>query len=131
MHEGLSLGDRWLPIPLVDRGADFVEGLAGLVETEGEATLALADVARAGHAIPLIAAQERVIPLDLGAAALTANAVDDLGDLAHFVERDASARGVGEILRAENMRRVDAGARRWVRARADVSLEMRKNGERG
>src|SRR5256885_17094290 len=104
--EGLSFGDRWLPVPLVDRGADYVEGLAGLVETEGEAALALADVARAGHAVPLIAAQERVIPLDLGAAALTANAIDDLGDLTDLIERDAGARGIGEILRAENMRSV-------------------------
>src|SRR5437763_13443396 len=92
-----------LAVPLIDRGADLVEGFPCLVKTKGESPLALADVARARHAGALVAAQERVVAFDLSAAALTANPIDDLWNLAHLVESDAGAGRVNEVSWAENV----------------------------
>jgi len=86
------------------------------VKTKGEAALALTDVAFAGHTILLVAAEQRVITLHLVATALTADAIDDFGNLPNFVEGNARARVRGEILGAEDARGVDPRTWRWMRA---------------
>ena len=124
-------GDDMSAVAFVDGGADFVEGFPSLVQAKGETALALADVAGARHSILLVAAEERVVSLDLGAAALAANAVDDLGDLAYLVEGDAGAREVGEIFRAEDVRGVDAGPGCRVRTRASPDASEHRHYRRG
>ena len=59
--------------------------------------LALADIAGARHTILLVAAEQRVVAIDLVTTTLTADAVDDLRNLTHLIEGDAGAWEVGEL----------------------------------
>jgi hypothetical protein len=60
----------------------LVEGRAGLGQAGGDPTVALTDGADLGHRVfSLAAAEERGVPVEVGAAAVTAHAVDDMRDL--------------------------------------------------
>src|SRR6185369_9922549 len=100
----------------VDRGANLVEGLAFLMEADGEPALALTDVTHLRHGVlPLVAGEERVEPLRRRAAALTADAVDHLGDLAHAVEQGDQTGVAAERVARGDLGGGDAGARGRVR----------------
>src|SRR5688572_9388721 len=70
----------------VDRPADAVERPAFTVQPECGAGLTLADHAVLGHAVLLVAAQQRIESLVFGAPAVAADAVHDLRNLAHHRE---------------------------------------------
>src|SRR6185312_16642457 len=70
----------------VDRRADLVERLALLVQPIREASLTLTDLTVGSHAVRLVAREQGILAFEGRATALTPDAVDDLGNLAHHVE---------------------------------------------
>src|SRR5262249_507548 len=81
----------------VDRGANLIERLCLLVETDGQLPLTLADFAVASHALAFVAREQRVERRWIRATAVAPDAIDDLGDLADGVEERNELRSVGEL----------------------------------
>src|SRR5688500_3594293 len=95
----------------VDRGPDLVERFPLLVHPIGEPSFFLADLAVTGHAVALVARQQRVIAFHLRASAAAADPVNDLRDLPDHVEHGCGLRVFGaELLAREYLRRGDAAA---------------------
>src|SRR5688500_15967707 len=84
------------------------------MQAECEPALSPADVAVHGHALTLETAEQRIEPVDSGASAVTTDSVRDRGNLAHFIERDASLASVLQPLASEHVRCVDPFSRSGV-----------------
>src|SRR5690242_10470006 len=97
--------------PRIDGGSDLSQRFASTVQSECHATLALTDMAIAGHAVALIATQEGVEPLFLRTTAVAPNAVHDLRNLPDLIERGDRVGRVLQLLVRQHVRRVDS--RTW------------------